>query len=169
MPDGPEGQPAAAPTSPPAGGSSEKAQHGNEGSGAAAGAAAASKPETALRAEAGRYRTARNASLKREAALRAALEAHGVDPDGALQRSDISGLSIKDGEVEGDVTYTPPTFPSATTGATGKPAAAGPAAGLTMDDVRKMDRHQILERYDEVQAVYRAHAKSMKPAVRSRL
>ena len=133
---------------------------------AAAGAAAGTDPTSALRAESGRYRTARNASLKREAALRAALEAHGVDPEEALQRSDISGLTIKDGQVQGEVSYTAPGFPSAATGATARPAEAGPSAGLTMDDIKKMDRHEISARWDEVQKVYRADAAAKKKARR---
>lgn len=132
----------------------------------AAGAPAGTDPTSALRAESGRYRTARNASLKREAALRAALQAHGVDPEEALQRSDISELTIKDGQVQGEVIYTPPGFPSAATGATAKPAEAGPSAGLTMDDIRKMDRTEISARWDEVQKVYLADAAAKRKARR---
>ena len=163
--------PGGAPTSETANASASGGSGSTEGASsqgtvkaAAAGAAAGTDPTSALRAESGRYRTQRNASLKRESALRAALEAHGVDPDEALQRSDISGLTIKDGAVQGEVEYRAPEFPSAATGATAKPAEAGSSAGLTMDDIRKMDRTEISARWDEVQKVYRADAEAKKRA-----
>lgn len=116
-----------------------------------------------LRRESGGYRNQRNQALKENAALRTVLSRHGIDPTDALDRADMSGLTINGGEVVGEVPYTLPKPVPATAGGSRRPSGAseqvvkGP---LTRDDIMKMDRKEIRGRFDEVMGVLRKNSRT---------
>ena len=58
-----------------------------------------------LRNESARYRTERNASLRREHAVGTVLKAHNISFD--VGQADLGSLSINNGKVEGEFDYTP--------------------------------------------------------------
>ena len=103
----------------------------------------------AARQEAGRYRVQRNIALKRAHAQETVLKAHNVGWKGSQE--DLEKLTIEDGTVTGEYSYTPPD-PNNKGGDKKSPPGTTPGA-LTFADVKGMSRTEIHERWDEVEKV----------------
>lgn len=105
-----------------------------------------------LRKEASRHRVARNDALRRVHALDTVVKAHNIRF--SLDEADLSGLTIKDGQVEGEYKYTLPTTP------VNPPPTDDPSSteeGLTLDKVKMMSAAEIEADWDNVQSVMAAN------------
>lgn len=118
---------------------------------------ASTKEVASLKQEAAQRRVAGNAALKNQHVLNHVVRAHNIDFDVATY--DMGKLEIEDGKVVGEVEYKPAGTSSGTGKGTGKPATGGGGSSgsdanvLTKEAVGKMDRYQIMEKWDEVSKV----------------
>ncbi|MXY87615.1 MAG: hypothetical protein F4Y92_01965 [Dehalococcoidia bacterium] len=105
---------------------------------------------TEARAEAARYRVARNTALKRSYALASIAKAHnlGIDPD----ELDLDGLRIEHGKAVGEFAYTVP----GSNGQAPPPPSGESGTTLSLDDVKAWSPKEINERWDEVKPLLEA-------------
>lgn len=104
---------------------------------------------TAARAEAAKYRTARNEALRRAHAQAAVLEAHKIKHEPTTEALDA--LTIEDGKVKGTYDYSPPD-------PVRQDLPQSPAnQGMNMSDIKNMTADQINENWDEVSKVLAAN------------
>lgn len=109
-----------------------------------------------VRNQAAGFRVQRNVALRESHALKQVVSAHNISFD--VTTADTGGLAIKDGKVEGEFEYTPPTQqrtkePTPPQGQNDNP--------LTVDDIRKMTPAQINERLDDVNKVLSQYSRPM--------
>ena len=96
-----------------------------------------------LRNECAGYRTERNASLRREAALSQVLSKHNIEFD--IVRADLGGFKIESGKAVGELEYEPAKVSKKEPDVSG---AGNPT--LTMEDVAKMSESQINANWEAV-------------------
>lgn len=115
------------------------------------------KTITDLRQEAADRRIAARDQQVRAHVLGHVVKSHNISFDAATY--DYSKHGLEDGKVTGDVDYTP-TAPRGGGGQNqgGDGTGGGGGSGLTMDDVKKMSRFEIKERWDDVSKVLDASA-----------
>ena len=110
-----------------------------------------------LRKESAAYRVGRNDALRQVKALGTVVKAHNIRF--SLEDADLSGLTIQDGQVEGEFVYKLPTGKDDTTAPpTGDPAKT--VQGLTLDDIKTMSAAELDDRWDEVQTVMASNRKA---------
>ena len=113
--------------------------------------ATADKQITDLRQEAADRRIAARDSQVRAHVLGHVVKAHNISFDPTTY--DYSKHGLEDGKVTGDVDYTPTGVGNQNQNQGGDGTGGGGSTGLTMDDINKMDRFQIKERWDDVAKV----------------
>lgn len=102
-----------------------------------------------LRNESASYRTQRNASLRREAALAQVVKAHNINFE--LDSVDLNVFKITNGVAEGELDYSPAKVEPK------QPDVAGQGSpGLTMDDIAKMSEKEINANWEQVSQVLSA-------------
>lgn len=109
--------------------------------------AASQNETTTLRNEAAGHRVKGGQAMRQLHATKKVLQAHNISFD--VDTADVGGLTIADGKVEGEFSYTPP----APTDKTPKPAdgdGTGGTVPLTLEEVKGMDEETINKRWDEI-------------------
>ena len=103
-----------------------------------------------LRNQSARYRVARNQALRREHALSTVLRSHNIAFD--VGAADLGALSISNGSVSGEFSYSPPKAEKVD-----PPPPSGDAPSeLKLDDLSNMTPEQINARWEDVSAVLSA-------------
>ena len=104
-----------------------------------------------LRNESAKYRVQRNDALRQTHALKAVLAAHNISFD--VTQADLGALSIDNGAVQGEFSYTPNNPTSSAPASQHQPAGAATPAVLTKDAISKMTSAQINENWEEISKV----------------
>ena len=104
-----------------------------------------------LLAEAAKYRTERNASLREAHALRTIAQAHSVNVADVVTASKLEPLTIENGEVQGEFDYQAPSLKQAKDTKQQKQIKADPGTtAITAESLAKMSTSQINERWADV-------------------
>ena len=98
--------------------------------------------------QAARYRTQRNAALRRAHAMETMLKAHNISLE-AMTEARLSEMPIHGGKVDGEFGYKAPRPQQPTSTRVAQPASGGSNV-LTADDLAGMSTSQINARWDEV-------------------
>ena len=109
-----------------------------------------------LRKESANYRVGRNEALRQVKALGTVDKAHNIRF--SLEDADLSGLTIQDGQVDGEFVYKLPTSKDDSQKPTDDPAKN--VQGLTLDDIKTMSAAELDDRWDEVQTVMASNRKA---------
>ena len=102
-----------------------------------------------LKAESANYRTQRNQALRESHAYKTIATEHKADMEQVSEES-LSGLTITNGTVEGEFSYTAPSLASQVTTPASEPITAPTSVALTLESVATMSTADINENWDEV-------------------
>ena len=98
--------------------------------------------------EAAKFRTERNAALRRASALETMLDAHNIDHSTVNDQS-VKGLEIKNGKVVERFVYQAPKIRNDSAKPSADATEAGSSGGLTREGIEKMSEAEINKAWED--------------------